>query len=56
MYSKEVLYNLPPDILYSRYRNYEIISGIRNGRIIYIDTHSKIYYDLAGQAIGKFRH
>jgi hypothetical protein len=56
MYSKEVLYNLPPDILYSKYIDKIIALGICNGRIIYIDTKSRIYYDLAGIAIGQFRH
>ncbi len=56
MYSTEVLCNLPPDILYSRYVDKLIALGIYNGRIIYIDTKSRIYYDIAGQAIGKFRH
>jgi hypothetical protein len=57
MYSTEVkLPSLPPDILYSKYIDKIIALGTCNGRIIYIDTKSRIYYDLAGKALGKFVH
>ena len=42
--------------LYSRYIPNDMIIGWQNGKPIYIDTYTRIYYDTAGQAIGQFRH
>lgn len=42
--------------LYSKYIPQDMIYGRLQGKPIYIDTDSRIFYNDRGQAIGKFVH
>ena len=47
-YYKKLLsiYDIPKDT----------VTAKLNGKPIYIDTYSRLYYNIEGQAIGQFRH
>ena len=42
--------------IYSRYIPSDTVTAKLNGKPIYIDTYSRLYYNIEGQAIGQFRH
>jgi hypothetical protein len=42
--------------IYSRYILNDMITGMYNGALVYIDTDNRMMYSLDGQAILQFRH
>ena len=42
--------------LYSNYIPQDMILGRYNNQVVYIDTDSRMMYNMSGQAVLKFRH